>query len=58
MMTTSLIIVSLTVFATMVIIYAVDSLITSFKQRTRKDRTDTMPMDQVPTGMDVNPAHR
>ncbi len=59
MMTTSLIIVSLSVFATLFIMYAVDSLVTQVKRRRNNtNTTTTIQIDQVSNNMDMELGHR
>jgi len=52
-MYTSLVIVLLTVFATFLVIYSVDSLLTSLKRR-----KSTKKLDRVMKGMDYRFGHR
>ncbi len=56
-MTTSLIIVSLSVFSTLFVLYAVDSLVTQVRNR-RNDTDATLPIDQAPQNLDMKLGHR
>lgn len=56
-MTTSLIIVSLSVFSTLFVLYAVDSLVTQVRNR-RNDINTTLPIDQAHPNLDMELGHR
>ncbi|MBU6079851.1 MULTISPECIES: hypothetical protein [Allobacillus] len=56
-MTTSLIIVSLSVFSTLFVLYAVDSLVTQVRNR-RNDTNTTLPIDQAHPNLDMELGHR
>ena len=51
-MTTSLIIVSLSVFSTLFVLYAVDSLVTQVRNR-RNDTNTTLPIGEAPANFDL-----